>query len=206
MFCSPLFVFNDDEDVSSDRLVIIQCDSHHAMGDLIACARYRVLEFKTKAGRSSSKQVTHVLFVIYLPQHSVDSSLVGFQGDPWISSHIDDLRMSADASIITSEAILLSISELFCPMKDDVCFQDAGEDSTGSADEENECSSKALTMKQRMFASRRTLVRHPLYRCLHNCLHQAVSNPLDLSTKRTIRRAQILVRLIPKEPPLSLGN
>ena len=180
-----MFLFGEggSSEATSDRLVVIQCDSYHTMGDLIACARYRIHDFKAKAGNLNAEQVTHVLFIIYLPQHSVDSSLVGFQGDPWISSHIDDLRVTTDASVLTNEAIQLSISELFCPI---IHSQDAAGYSAP--------------------LSRPIRVRHPLYRRLHMCIQQAVSRLLDLSTKRSTKRVQILVNLIPREPPSSLGK
>ena len=62
------------------------------------------------------KGTTHVLFVIYLPQQSVGSSFVGFQGDPWVSAHIDDLRRVTSDSVTLSEAMNMPISHLFnCP-------------------------------------------------------------------------------------------
>ena len=88
------------------RLVIIQCDCGHLNGDLIAYARYRICDLRLK---SDPGQITHVLFVIHLPRLFAKSySFVGFQGDPWISYHIDDLRPS------TSNADFgLAFSKLF---------------------------------------------------------------------------------------------
>ena len=74
-------------------LVIIQCDSGHLNGDLIACARYRIYDLNA---RIDEGLITHVLFIIHLPQQVASSSFVGFQGDPWISAHIDDLRPPSD--------------------------------------------------------------------------------------------------------------
>ena len=56
---------------------------------------------------------THVLFVIHLPQQSVGSSFVGFQGDPWVSAHIDDLRRMDSDTVTLSEAMNKPISHLF---------------------------------------------------------------------------------------------
>lgn len=95
------------------RLVIIQCDSGHTNGDLIACARYRIYDLRADVRDMDEQQVTHVLFIIHLPHQVISSSFVGFQGSPWISSHIDDLRPTTDNSVSASEAIGLSISELF---------------------------------------------------------------------------------------------
>jgi hypothetical protein len=89
-------------------LVIIQCDSGHANGDLIACARNRIYDV-----RSEKERDTHVVFVIHLPHQAANSSFVGFQGDPWISVHIDDLRPTSDSTIMPYEAMGTAISHLF---------------------------------------------------------------------------------------------
>ena len=103
-------MFKLKDNLPEKRLVIIQCDSGHMIGDLIACARYRIYDLRAKADQD---QVTHVLFIIHLPHHVASSSFVGFQGDPWISSHIDDLRQTTDNAVSADEAIGLTISELF---------------------------------------------------------------------------------------------
>ena len=79
--------------------------------DLIACARNRVYDMRAKAARESHKNLdrneehteaedvilgTHVLFIVYLPVQTLHSSLVGFQGDPWISAHIDEIWPSSE--------------------------------------------------------------------------------------------------------------
>ena len=96
---------------------MIQCDSGHMNGDLIACARYRIYDERVKALDKNKIQhrvgVTHVLFIINLPHQVSSSSFVGFQGDPWISYHIDDLRPTSGNTIEPLQAISATISELF---------------------------------------------------------------------------------------------
>ena len=83
-------------------------------GDLIACARYRIYDKRAEAlQRNKREGSTHVLFIIHLPRQVVGSPFVGFQGDPWISSHIDDLRPARDSTITLHEAMNVSISQLF---------------------------------------------------------------------------------------------
>ena len=41
------------------------------------------------------------------------SSFIGFQGDPWISAHIDDLKSTSNDSIEPQQALRTTISELF---------------------------------------------------------------------------------------------
>ena len=85
--------------------------------DLIACARYRVCDEAIKAKAKNKirdrNDITHILFVIRLPQQEIKSQFVGFQGDPWISVHIDDLRPTSEATVIPEEALTAKISELF---------------------------------------------------------------------------------------------
>jgi hypothetical protein len=111
-FISVLFVhspyFKGGEEDESSILVIIQCDSGHANGDLIACARNRIYDV-----RSDKERDTHVVFVIHLSHQAANSSFVGFQGDPWISVHIDDLRPTSDSTIMPYEAMDTAISHLF---------------------------------------------------------------------------------------------
>ena len=93
---------------------MIQCDSGHLNVDLIACARYRIYDKRAEAAlRNERKGCTHVLFIIHLPRQLAGSSFVGFQGDPWISTHIDDLRPTTGGTIALHKVMGLSISELF---------------------------------------------------------------------------------------------
>ena len=115
LFYSP--AFQRDKLDSRDFLLIIQCDSGDSDGDLIACARYRIYDEGVKSVKQNSilecEGNTHVLFVIHLPQQSVGSSFVGFQGDPWVSAHIDDLRHMNSDTVTLSEAMNMPISHLF---------------------------------------------------------------------------------------------
>ena len=110
-------MFQRDEEDKQTRLLVIQCDSGHLNGDLIACARYRVYDERVNALNTNKIQnrdsVTHVLFIVNLPRQISSSSFVGFQGNPWISSHIDDLRQTSSDSIEPLQAIKTSISEVF---------------------------------------------------------------------------------------------
>ena len=100
------------------NLLIIQCDSGHTDGDLIACARYRIYDMRAKALLHKEAQgscVAHVLFIIHLPVQAAGSSFVGIQGDPWLSCHIDELRESSESTLTLEGAQGASISEIFYP-------------------------------------------------------------------------------------------
>ena len=101
---------------------MIQCDSGHLNGDLIACARYRIYDIRAKADKD---QTTHVLFIIHLPRQ-VSSSLVGFQGEPWISVHIDDLNTSEEDVVELQDAIGGAyISDMFIgAIREKICNDD----------------------------------------------------------------------------------
>ena len=118
---SPLFVREDDS--ASSCLLIIQCDSGHINGDLIACARYRISDMRVKALHNKSKcHITHVVFIVHLPVHISQSTFVGFQGDPWISCHIDQLRPSGENDITLEVAQRMSVSQIFYGGLEDVQF------------------------------------------------------------------------------------
>ena len=50
------------------------------------------------------------------------------------------------------------------------------------------------------------VVSHPLCYRLHGCIQEAASKLHDISTKRSTKRVEILIRLIPKEPTKDCGN
>ena len=110
-------VFNQEESEAKTSLLIVQCDSGHLNYDLIACARYRVCNEATKAKAKDqlcgATDVTHILFIVRLPQQEVKSQFVGFQGEPWISVHIDELRIWSKATILPQQAFTAKISEMF---------------------------------------------------------------------------------------------
>ena len=84
--------------------------------DLIACARHRIYDMRAKAARESTNSeavATHVLFIVHLPVQTMQSSLVGFQGEPWISAHIDEIRPTSEGNITLDIAHGVSISKLF---------------------------------------------------------------------------------------------
>ena len=90
--------------------------------DLIACARHRIYDMRAKAARELTETEavgTHVLFVVHLPVQTMQSSLVGFQGEPWISAHIDEIRPTSEGNITLDIAQGISISKLFYGPLDD---------------------------------------------------------------------------------------
>ena len=121
MFSFQLYSPSFSELNLSKRLLIIQSDSGHIYGDLIACARYRIDDEREKFFRLKEKTkqvgVTHILFIIHLPRHVRKAtrtvSFVGFQGGSWISSHIDDIHTTSESGITLNDAISASISQLF---------------------------------------------------------------------------------------------
>ena len=95
---------------STHRLLIIQCDNGHENIDLIACARYRT---KDERSKQQSYGVTHVVFVVQLPRMNGGTKFPSFQGGPWISTHIDDLHGNDNATNTIKQAIHSSMSSFF---------------------------------------------------------------------------------------------
>jgi len=268
--------------------VIIQCDSGHLIGDLIACARHHIYDLRTKA---DDGQITHVLFIIHLPRQVPQSSFVGFQGDPWISAHVDDLRPNSNNTVSANDAFGASFSELFIGKKqvkqishlkdvqrfdsitdqiseegENEHFDDHGESSDsemsssggqstddmiveeiedGNLDDHDESidievaslgqsaedrgsddmivediedevfpqpllpgptwdattdiglQTRGMMREETQF----TIVGSPLYRRLHGCIQAAASKLNDIAAKRCTKRVEILIHLIPRDPP-----
>ena len=176
--------------------------------DLIACARYRIYDLRAKA---DTKLTTHVLFIIHLPRHVTNNSFVGFQGDPWISFHIDELRPATDNGVSVGDAIRLSISELFrgrsckkisAATDGDECDSDLeclqNDTSSHCGDVSSLESSEEVVSPEDI---KPILISSPCYSRLHGCIQAAVSKLKDVTHKRCARRVAKLVSLIPKESP-----
>lgn len=83
--------------------------------DLIACARYRVLDQKAQAQAQSSKftkRITHVLFIISLPRKRGGTKFVGFQGGSWECYHMDSLLPPTDPLLTIKEALDAPINDI----------------------------------------------------------------------------------------------
>ena len=119
-------MFEQQNDDMADSLLIIQCDSGHLYGDLIACARYRVDDERERSSYrwTHGRARTHILFIIHLPRAGGSDgagggtriklgSFVGFQGGRWLSAHIDDLRTPSEAVLRLDDVVHTSISDLF---------------------------------------------------------------------------------------------
>ena len=176
-------------------LLVIQCDSGHLNSDLIACARYRIYDKKVEATQQNEGEgCTHVLFIIYHPRQLVGSSFVGFQGDPWISTHIDNLR-TEDNAIMLHEAMGASISQLFY-----------GKEANS---EEREAPNKTATIQLTSDAVQLPVERsyNAQFRRLHGCIQQAASLLQDsaMNKYRATKRVAMLVSLIAKSPTILPG-
>ena len=112
------FAFEQSED-REDFILVIQCDSGHLNSDLIAYARYRVYDERVRFQRqqkvSDNQRKIHIVFIVHLPRNMNNSLFVGFQGEPWISGYVDDLRLVDHTSLTVYEAMGKRISELFSP-------------------------------------------------------------------------------------------
>ncbi len=250
------------------HLIIVQCDSELIGGDLIACARYRVYDLKAKAAQEShdckattrqeyqinDEHLPHVLFLIHLSRQAGSSSLISFQGDPWISHHIDDLKPSLDKVVATSDALKFTVRELFVgtsdstPMyqeskfslvdgdildstvveKDEMLSSYSNHESDQidvdnieieihdqNEDHENYSSMEPLEVANISVASKEMVASMlkcpkvvsscPLYHRLHGCIQSAVSKLNSSSKRRYTQIVAVLVSLIPKQSPATLG-
>ncbi|XP_053396335.1 E3 ubiquitin-protein ligase rnf213-alpha-like isoform X2 [Mercenaria mercenaria] len=90
-------------------LMVIQCDSGDVNANLIACARYCVMDEFEKM-RDELRAPVHVVFIVQLPR---GASFTGFQCGIWHSAHIDDLY-TADMNMPTLQDMQgKSVAKLF---------------------------------------------------------------------------------------------
>jgi hypothetical protein len=207
---------------------VLQCDSGHLNSDLIACARHRIYDEQLKAHEKNADCVARVLFIISLPHQFLKSSFVCFQGDPWISAHIDDLNPSTGAVLHSQDAISSTISQLFIGgyISDANYRNDYGEDYTifestesDAVDKEGISASQSSPLEN-VYINSDTVVYGlsdipkkyhdeywPAAQCcrIHNCIQAAASKVADSSEKRTIIRVSLLTKLIPRRPPHHLS-
>ena len=217
---------------SGPLLLIIQCDSGYLYADLIACARYRIFD---ERARIPNQINTHVLFIINVPRHVVNSTFVGFQGEPWLSYHIDDLRPSLNTSVLPHQAVEASLSQIFIGSltpapsvgasaeQELLVGQSRGEGRTlRNADGEAPVGDKQLEVDERVHHKCLELaetvlvvqsepVAHPhvppQYQRLYSCIQAAASKCQQFTThKRATRRVEILLKLIPQVPTFPPGE
>ena len=186
-------------------------------GDLIACARYRVLEERRESMQQPIQSRTHVLFIIHLPKREFSSSFVGFQGDPWVCTHIDNLLPPEDAigTPQLQDVMGHSISKLFyqaenAPRQDSDDDIDIEPDTQYIDDDMEHDSTEVPELDQEPL---HLVSEGQIHFCirLHGCIHAAVSRVEDneshsLSKSRAKQRVDILLRLIPKEPSGVIGE
>ena len=171
---------------------MIQCDSGYLNSDLIACARYRIYDKKAEATQQNiGEGCTHVLFIIYHPRQVGGSSFVGFQGEPWISTHIDNLR-AKENTITLHEAMGASISQLFY-----------GKDA--NLEKREALATFQLTSDAAQLPVERSY--NAQFRRLHGCIQPAASRLQDsaINKYRATKRVAILVDLIPGNPSFPPG-
>ena len=213
----------------TDSLLIIQCDSGHLCGDLIACARYRVDDERERSREQWNPDHgrTHVLFIIHLPRGGGDirlGSFVGFQGGRWLSAHIDDLRAPSEAALSLDDALHTPISELFysertVPDSEVIMTQDheemkndeeyvekdeehIEEEEEDVEEEEEDAEKKKEREKRQVTMSKASYQCSRLYSCIQDAIARAVSS--GNSKAWAIRRVETLLNLIPQQPKFPL--
>ena len=93
-----------------DHLLIVECESGHKCIDLIACARYRILDEIAQV--SQFKNITHIIFVISLPRKRGGTNFVSFQGGSWECYHMDSLLAPVDPLLTIKIAMDTPINDI----------------------------------------------------------------------------------------------
>ncbi|XP_061169142.1 E3 ubiquitin-protein ligase RNF213-like [Saccostrea echinata] len=88
-FCRQLR-HNFEKNLQDKLFLIVQCDNGIENANLIACARYCVLD-ELQQLSNARKERTHIVFIIHLPRMS-SGHFAGFQCGVWKTVHIDDIK------------------------------------------------------------------------------------------------------------------
>lgn len=179
---------------------MIQCDSGHVNGNLIACARYRTYDERVKALKrhriQSGYGITHILFIINLPHQISTSSFVSFQGHPWICAHIDDLRPTSVDILGSMEGTPLTISQMFIGTNLPGVSLLQRRDTKDESQENLNVNETEIQRNGKEYAACRTARCEQLY----TCIQAAVSKLNDTTRERSIQLIKYLTKLIPKTP------
>ncbi|XP_073689267.1 E3 ubiquitin-protein ligase rnf213-alpha [Garra rufa] len=102
------------ENTTGDKILLIQTDFDEGSQRLnvIASAKYSSINEINKF-RKEDNQKVFVYFITKLPRMDGGTSYIGFNGGPWKSVHIDDLRRSKDIVSDIKALQCLTISQLF---------------------------------------------------------------------------------------------
>ena len=183
--------------IGKSSLLIIQCDSGHLNGDLIACAKYRVddiwQDIHEDNDNCSNKEDTyhHVLFTVLIPREHSKSSFVGFLGGDWVCAHIDEFCPAHDYSIITFALSDTPLSSLFYdPSHSTMQVDDVLESSSSHSKQ------SAVPYNQCRF----------LYKNIQPALQKATSDPKSEITHRTHELNDVLYRLLKVQNPMACGK
>lgn len=148
---------------------------------MIACARNHISEIanNTAQERLKKKGTTHVLFIIQLPRQRA-TLFGGYQGNPWVCIHIDDLRTPQNERLSPLETLCASISDRFYSIPREV----VGPGKCGEV--------KATGYYER----------------LHTCIQAATSKVQYSGESRTraVDLLGMLLKLIPQKPGPTLGK
>ena len=195
---------------------MVQCDSGHKNSDLIACTRQLIYDERIKALEENENSKSYILLIVSLPHQFLKSSFTSFQGDPWISAHIDDLNPRTNAVINSQEDITATISELFIGefISDVDIFE---ESECGDRDSISVLSRCTVNSTPSSIAGTDFVMhnidlsgvprKYPVAQCsrLHSLIQAAASKLEDSTTRRTVTRVSLLTKLIPRKPPQHLS-
>ncbi|TRY85502.1 hypothetical protein DNTS_016006 [Danionella cerebrum] len=166
------------ENSLGDKILIIQTDFEEGSQQLnvIASAKYSSINEISKFKNEAQGRI-FVYFITKLPRMDGGTSYTGFNGGPWKSVHIDDLRRSKD---------MVSDVKALQAMEDEDIYSEEGVERMELDD----------TNGQEEVLDTTTLVR--------SCVQGAVGMLRDLTQAgaRSTKRVEILLRLLADKEPL----
>ncbi|CAC5380698.1 RNF213 [Mytilus coruscus] len=186
-FCRQIR-FSLEKKMTSDNLLIVQCDCGDQNADLVACARYSIQGELQHITEKHSGNI-HVVLIVQLPRVA-GSNFTGFQCGLWHSLHIDDLRPPPDQMPSIVEMYHKPVSAFFDAYKINKPTEDMEVDAEKDREPDMDVESQPETSQREQQIDILSLIM--------NCVHSALSMVKDpeKDSPRTTERIKMVLNLI----------
>ncbi|XP_076109129.1 E3 ubiquitin-protein ligase rnf213-alpha-like [Mytilus galloprovincialis] len=186
-FCRQIR-FSLEKKMTSDNLLIVQCDCGDQNADLVACARYSIQGELQQISEKHSGNI-HVVLIIQLPRVA-GSNFTGFQCGLWHSLHIDDLRPLPNKMPSIVEMYHKPVSAFFDAYKEKKPTEDMEVDAEKDGEPDMDVDSQQETSQREQQIDILSLSM--------NCAHTALSMVKDpeKDSPRTTERIKMVLNLI----------
>ena len=100
-----------EKGLTSQHILMLECDAGHVNGNLISCCRYRIVDIRNDGLKDS---MTCILLLIHLPRKYPKSTFVSFQEHPWNCYHVDELIVDLNFLCLSNLGLVkYSVADIF---------------------------------------------------------------------------------------------